>query len=122
MKKIILLFVAMIAFTATNAQEKSKSQKVDAAGRATTLTEKMSSVLSLTADQKNKVQSINLERMKSMDLNQEKAGSNKNIFEQEKQNIFKKWESNLSVVLSPEQMTSLKKHQAQENAKRQKKN
>jgi hypothetical protein len=45
-----------------------------------------------------------------------------NVFEQEKQNIFKKWESNLSVVLSPEQMTSLKKHQAQENAKRQKKN
>jgi hypothetical protein len=120
MKKIVLLFVAMIAFTATNAQEKSKSQKADAAGKATNLTEKMSTILTLTAEQKNKVQSINLERMKLMDLNQEKAGNNKNIFEQEKQNIINRWESDLSGVLSPEQMTSLKKHQAEEKAKKQK--
>jgi protein CpxP len=120
MKKIILLFVAMIAFTATNAQEKSKSQKADAVGRATTLTEKMSTALALTADQKSKVQNINLERMKLMDLNQEKSGNNPNIFEQEKQRIISRWESDLSSVLSPEQMTSLKKQQAQEKAKNSK--
>ena len=55
-----------------------------------------------------------------MDLNQEKSGNNPNIFEQEKQRIISRWESDLSAVLSPEQMTSLKKQQAQEKAKNSK--
>ena len=63
MKKIILLFAAMLAFTVTNAQQ-SKSQKADAAGRATTLTNEMATVVTLTADQKTKAQAINLENIK----------------------------------------------------------
>jgi hypothetical protein len=118
MKKIILLFAAIIAFTTSNAQEKSKSQKADAPTRATTLTEKIATYVTFTADQKAKVQNINLERMKLMDLNQEKAGDNPNIFEQEKQHILNKWEKDLSTVLTPEQMTILKKHQAEEKAKK----
>ncbi|MCX6295253.1 MAG: hypothetical protein NTX97_04145 [Bacteroidetes bacterium] len=118
MKNIILLFSAIIAFTASNAQEKNKSQKADASARATTLTEKMATYVTFIADQKAKVQIINLERLKLMDLNQEKAGDNPNIFEQEKQRILNKWEKDLSAVLTPEQMTILKKKQVQEKAKK----
>lgn len=117
MKKIILLFAAMMAFTFVNAQEVSKSQKMDAEGRATSITQKMAKVLSLTDAQKTKAHQINLESIKLMDLNQEKAANNPNVLEQEKQRITAKWDTEMGGVLTADQMTVWKKHQANEKAK-----
>lgn len=117
MKKIILLFVAMFAFAVTNAQE-SKSQKADAAGRATELTEKMSKVITLTADQKAKVQQINLETIKLMDLNKEKTGDKPNEFEAEKARIKKNWDTQITPIIGAENLQKWKKHVADEKAKK----
>lgn len=117
MKKIILLFAAVLSFTVANAQE-YKVQKADAATRATTMTEKMSNVLALSADKKAKVQEINLQTIKLMDLNQEKTGDKPNEFEVEKQRISKKWDTEMTEVIGAEQLQKWKKHQADEKARK----
>ena len=117
MKIIILLFVAIIAFTATNAQE-NKTQKVDAAAKATSLTQKMVKVLSLTDAQKDKAQAINLETVKLMELNQTTNGSKPNEFEVEKQRISRKWDTDIVTVITPEQLQQWKKYQADEKTKK----
>ena len=117
MKKIILLLVAIVAFTATNAQQ-NQSQKADAATRATGLTQKMATVLTLTDAQKEKVQAINLETVKLMDLNQTTIGSKPNEFEVEKQRISKKWDTDILTVITEAQLQQWKKHQADEKAKK----
>ncbi len=117
MKKIILLFAAVLSFAVANAQE-SKSQKADAATRATTMTDKMTAVLTLTADQKAKIQTINLETIKLMDLNQEKTGDKPNEFAAEKQRISTKWDNEMNAVIGAEQVQKWKKHQADEKAKK----
>lgn len=117
MKKIILLFAAMLAFTVTNAQQ-SKSQKADAAGRATTLTNEMSTVLNLTADQKSKAQVINLENIKLRDLNQEKAAENPNQLAEENKRITAKWEQEMNAVITPEQMKKWKEYKADKKTKK----
>lgn len=117
MKKIILLFAAIIAFTAANAQE-NKSQKADAATRASNLTEKMTKELALSADKKAKIQNINLETVKLMDLNQETNGNKPNEFEVEKQRISKKWDTDITTVITSDQLQHWKKHQADEKAKK----
>ncbi len=118
MKKIILLFAAVLSFTVANAQEKNKSQKVDAVGRATEMTEKMAKAITFTAEQKTKVQQVNLETIKLMDLNQEKTGDRPNEFEVEKQRIKKKWDTEISAVIGEEGLQKWKKHQADEKAKK----
>lgn len=118
MKKVILLFIAMFAFTFANAQGAGKPEKVDAATRATKMTEKMSKVLTLTAEQKSKVQAINLESIKLMDLNQEKTGDKPNEFEAEKQRISKKWDTEMAAVITEAEVVKWKKHQADEKAKK----
>ncbi|MBA3972514.1 MAG: hypothetical protein H0X46_10335 [Bacteroidetes bacterium] len=117
MKKIILLFAAMLAITVTNAQQ-SKSQKADAAGRATTLTNEMATVVSLTDAQKPKVQLINLENIKLKDLNQEKAANNPNQLAEENKRIMAKWEQEMNGVVTPEQMKKWKDHKALEKTKK----
>ena len=117
MKKIILLLVAIVAFTATNAQQ-NQSQKADAATRATGLTQKMVKELSLTDVQREKVQAINLETVKLMDLNQTTNGSKPNEFEVEKQRISKKWDTDILTVITETQLQQWKKHQADEKAKK----
>lgn len=118
MKKIILLFVAVLSFTVANAQEKSKAQKADAATRATEMTEKMTKALALTADQKAKVQVVNLENIKLMDLNQEKTGDKPNEFEAEKQRIKQKWDNEMTPILTAEGLQKWKKHLADQKAKK----
>ncbi|HEY0030026.1 MAG TPA: hypothetical protein VGC65_04655 [Bacteroidia bacterium] len=118
MKKVILLFTAMIAFTFANAQE-AKSQKADAATRATVMTQKMDKVLLLTPAQKTQVQNINLESMKLMDLNQEKSANDPKQMEAEKSRIKTKWETDMSAVISADKMSRWKIYQAEEKAKEQ---
>lgn len=117
MKKIILLFTAVLSFAVVNAQE-NKSQKADAATRATTMTDKMVKALALSADLKAKVQQINLETIKLMDLNQEKTGDKPNEFAVEKQRISTKWDNEMNAVIGAEQVQKWKKHQADEKAKK----
>ncbi|CAN5350531.1 hypothetical protein BH10BAC1_BH10BAC1_10990 [soil metagenome] len=116
MKKIILLFAAIIAFTATNAQQ-NKTQKPDATTKATGLTQKMAKVLTLTEDQKTKVQAVNLETVKLMELNQKTNADKPNELEVEKQRITKKWDADMTATIGAEQVQKWKKHQADEKAK-----
>lgn len=117
MKKIILLFAAMFAFAVTNAQE-SKSQKADAAARATEMTEKMSKVITFTGDQKAKIQQLNLESTKLMDLNKEKTGDKPNEFEAEKQRIKKNWDNEVIAIIGADGLQKWKKHLADEKARK----
>ena len=118
MKKVILLFIAMLTFTFANAQGAGKPEKADAATRATKMTEKMAKVVTLTAEQKSKVQAVNLESIKSMDLNQEKLGDKPNEFEVEKQKISKKWDTEMAAIITEAEVVKWKKHQADEKAKK----
>lgn len=117
MKKIILLFAAIITFTATHAQE-NKTQKVDAATKATAITNKMVKELALTDAQKAKAEVINLETVKLMELNQQTNGSKPNEFEVEKQRISKKWDTDILTVITQAQLEHWKKFQADEKAKK----
>jgi hypothetical protein len=116
MKKIILLFAAILAFTVTNAQE-SKSQKTDAAGRATAMTAEMVTVAKLTDAQKAKVQVINLENIKLTDLNNEKAANDPGQLKAEQRRITAKWEQEMNGVLTPDQMQKWIAHQEAEKSK-----
>ena len=124
MKKILLL----IAFVATglfaNAQGAMQQQAApakqtsqDATARATKITDKMTTALTLTADQKPKVMNINLEKAKAMDANEKKNGKDAKAFQAEKEKIHTKWEADLKGVLTAEQMTKFQKMEADQKAK-----
>lgn len=129
MKKTLLL----IAFIATglianaqgtttaakqDAKPVAKQQGPDASARAASNTDKMTTVLALTADQKPKVQAINLEKAKAMDANNQKNGKDAKALEAEKQKVIAKWETDLKAVLTADQFTKLKKVEADNAAKR----
>jgi hypothetical protein len=106
MKKLILLFSVVLAFGSINAQEAVQTQaSASAATRATGMTDKMSGVITdMTPEQKTKVQAINLETIKLMDLNNEKAKDDPNQMATERRRIQAKWEQDMNGVLKPEQM------------------
>jgi hypothetical protein len=113
MKKIILLFSAVLAFSVANAQNSASTttgaQKEDATIRATNMTEKMAAaILDMTADQKAKVQAINLQCINLNDLNNQKAANDPNQMAAERRRIQAKWEQDMNGVLKPEQMQKWK--------------
>ena len=116
MKKIILLFAAVLSFTAVNAPE--KSQKVDATAKATTMTEKISAVLTLTTEQKERVQAANLETVKLIELNQTTNANKPNELEVEKQRIHKLWDTDMTAIVGEQGLQKWKKFQADEKAKK----
>ena len=125
MKKILLL----IAFVATgllaNAQGGATKQEAapsqqgqNATARATKTTDRMTTALTLTDDQKPKVQAINLEKAKAMDANNQKNAKDAKALDAEKQKIITKWETDLKAVLTDDQMTKLKQMEADQAAKK----
>jgi hypothetical protein len=126
MKKILLL----IAFVATglfaNAQDAAskpaakKATSADATARATKNTEKMTTVLKLTEVQRPQVLKINLEKATAMDANKAKNSKDQKASETEKQRIITKWETDLKGVLTPDQIVTMKKVQADQAAKEKK--
>ncbi len=115
MKKLILLFVAVLSFATINAQE-NKTQAPDASERATIMTDKMVKVLALSPEQKAKVQAVNLESVKLMHLNQQSNGNKPNELEVERQRITQKWDADISTALGADKLTAWKKHQADEKS------
>ena len=113
-----------MAFVATglfaNAQGGAAKQGLpDAATRAAKNTERMTTALTLTDEQKPKVLKINTEKATAMDANQAKNGKDQKALDAERDKITAKWETDLKVVLTAEQMAKLKKMQAEQKAKMQ---
>jgi hypothetical protein len=115
MKKIILLFSAVLAFTISNAQQTTTTTtsaapaQQDPSIRATAMTERMAAAITdMTADQKTKVQAINLESVKLMQLNTQKAANDPDQMAAERARIQAKWEQDMNGVLKPEQMQKWK--------------
>jgi hypothetical protein len=114
MKKLIVLFSAVLAFSAGNAQEAvitttTTAQPDVASARAVDMTNKMAAVITdMTADQKTKVQAINLETIKLDLLNNQKAKDDPNQMAAERKRIQAKWEQDMNGVLKPEQMAKWK--------------
>ncbi|MFL5762358.1 MAG: hypothetical protein ACJ77K_00365 [Bacteroidia bacterium] len=112
MKKIILLFSAVLAFAVGHSQEMTTTtgvQQPDAVVRATNMTDKMAAAITdMTADQKTKVQAINLECIKLNDLNNQKAANDQNQMAAERRRIQAKWEQDMNGVLKPAQMQKWK--------------
>jgi protein CpxP len=117
MKKIILLLAIITTCLFTNAQNDAKTNQPDAATKAKSMTAKMTKELTLTTDQQTKVMSINLERTTAMEANRTKSGNDKTVFEQEKKRINDKWNKDLAVVLTADQMAKLKQMEADQKAK-----
>lgn len=115
MKKLVLLFVAVLAFATVNAQE-NKTQLPDASERANIMTTKMVKALALNDADKAKVQAVNLESVKLMHLNQQTNADKPNEQEVERQRIQAKWDKDMTAVIGAEKMTTWKKHQADEKA------
>jgi hypothetical protein len=112
MKKLLILLAILSTGLIANAQTQEKAPKLKPEARAAKMTDKMSSVILLSADQKAKVNDINLNRAKAMDLNREKAGSNTAVYNGEKERIIQKWNNELKAVLSAEQIQKLKDYAA----------
>lgn len=114
MKKLVLLFAFITAGLFANAQSSPVAKNDNPAGRAERLTTGIEKAVTLTADQKVKVQAINLERTTAMDKNRATNASNKEAFSLEKRSIMTKWNAELQKVLTAEQVTKLKAAQAED--------
>jgi protein CpxP len=131
MKKILLILLALLTLVSVNAQNnvKSKSNKsesekkqVTPEARAEKITNRLTTELTLTEDQKPKVKQITLERIKATNEARAKAGDDKNAFKTEKKVIFQKWETNLLSVLNQDQQKTyfVKKEERKQKIKEKK--
>ena len=128
MKKIIVLIAFLATGLIINAQDAKPTSKTsakptekqkdpDATARATKNTEKMTTVLKLTEVQRPQVLKINLEKATAMDAYKAKNSKDQKASETEKQRIITKWETDLKGVLTPNQIVTMKKVQADQAAK-----
>lgn len=131
MKKLIITSTLFFAIIAMNAQyafcqetakkqstEKTEFQLGDPVMRANKQTEYLAESLTLTADQKEKIYAINLEKNKLVDAAKAAAGDNKEAFAKERKRINSERDRAVNALLTPEQQAEWQKAK-QEN--RQKK-
>jgi len=125
MKKLILLSGLLIAGMSINAQSAAKTQTAasqnkveDPAVKATRQTEALFQTLGLTADQKSKIYSINLEKNTAVNASQSKNATDAKAFENERKVINAERENAIKAILTPEQQAKMK---AQKEANKERK-
>jgi periplasmic protein CpxP/Spy len=118
MKKIVLLSALLIAGISVNAQENVRpttaTQTQGAADKATSQTQKLDKMVTLTPAQKEKVYAINFEKNKAVDV----AATNKATYESEKSRIKAEREKEISLVLTSEQQVKLRQAQQEQQAQK----
>jgi hypothetical protein len=117
MKKLILISSFLIAAITVNAQTTTTQAHPErsannTAEKATQQTNSLDETVTLTADQKDKAQAINLQFHEALKT----AAQNKTTFEDEKKRLKTEREKNIMAILTPEQQTKLKKAIADKQA------
>lgn len=105
MKKFLLLFSIIIAFTAAQAQEKSQK---DSNAMAKSMTDEMDQVVALDANQKTKVLRLNQYYLDKMSQSKEKTKNDQNQMAAERKTISEDWEKEINGVLTAEQLKKWK--------------
>ena len=125
-KQIFVWALAALTFTgtaATTAQAQQTKQATDKLGknktpeeRAQAMTDRMSTRLGLSADQKAKVQALNLEKARKMSAIQEKRATERKQAHEEAKAYRQDWDNQLKTILSTDQYAELQKQKAEMKA------
>ena len=122
MKKLFLtIAIAVMGFTASNAQTAAQKEKATPAQKAEKSTEKLQKELSLNADQKKKVYAIELEKFQKSESLHKSGTAAKSALKDQQKAIKKATEAKLDQVLTAEQKTKLDAIHAEKKAKKDKK-
>ena len=122
MKKLFLtLAIAVMGFTASYAQTAAHHEKATPAQKAEKSTAKLQKELSLTADQKNKVYAIELDKFQKAAALHKSGHEAKSAMKDKQKAIKKDTEAKLDKVLNAEQKKKLDALQAEKKAKKDKK-
>ena len=119
------LFVVSIMLVATlNFAAAQQRQRLSADERAKSQTERLEKLVTLTADQKTKIQAINLELAKQMDTQMQNNQGNRDAMRTAMQEIDKNRDAKYKGVLTDEQFKKYSDDKAQrqkemENRRRQ---
>jgi protein CpxP len=136
MKKLmVLLSIALLVVSVSNAQSTSQKAKTEKPAKQEKLTpeqraqrnvEELDKVVSLTADQKTKVSSLALDKVKKAEAIRSKykgQKENKEAMKSEIESVRKEFRQNVKSLLTPEQLEKLKAKnkelKAQKNATKQ---
>ena len=122
MKKLIITSTLLITMLVMSTQyafcqepvkkqstEKAEFQMGDPITRANKQTEYLAQNLALTADQKEKIYAINLEKNKLVDAAKTAAGDNKDAFIKERKRINTERDLAVNALLTPEQQAKWQK-------------
>jgi len=122
MRKLFLtLAIAVLGFTAGNAQTAAHKEKATPAQKAEKSTEKLQKELSLNADQKKKVYAIELDRYQKAESLHKSGHEAKTALKDQQKAIKKDTEAKIDQVLTAEQKKKLDAIQAEKKAKKDKK-
>jgi len=120
MKKLFLtLAIAFIGFTATYAQTAAHKEKTTPAQKAEKSTAKLQKELSLTADQKQKVYAIELDKFQKAESLHKSGHAARQAQKDQQKAIKKETEAKLDKVLNAEQKKKLDAVHAEKKAKKE---
>ena len=122
MKKLLVISIMLVATISFAAAQ--QRQRLSADERAKSQTERLEKLVTLTADQKTKIQAINLELAKQMDTQMQNNQGNRDAIRTAMQEIDKSRDAKYKGVLTDEQFKKYSDDKAQrqkemENRRRQ---
>ncbi len=128
MKKAILFLALVVSIGSVFAQQekakgqgkgkgKEKNQNLTPEEKATKITNRLKTELSLTDEQVPKVNAVTLTRVKQATEAKTKTAEDKKAFGQQRKTIFQSWETEMKTILTPEQFAT---YQTKKDAQKKK--
>ncbi len=116
MKKLFVITVMFLATVSFATAQQQQRERPSAEERAKTQTERLEKLVTLTADQKTKIQAINLDLAKKMDTQMQNNSGNREVMREKMQEIDKTRDAKYKEVLTADQF----KKYTEDKAKREK--